>query len=469
MSVDEKQLQEWVGEAASRLEVPGVAVGVLIDGQEQYAFHGVTSVENPLPVDEHTLFQFGSTGKTFTATALMRLVERGQVDLDERVKTYIPEFRLRDRAVENEVRVLQLLNHTAGWSGDILTNTGDGDDAFQKYIALLADAAQETPLGTAVSYNNASLVVAGRIIEVVTGMTYEQAMKTLIFEPLGLSHMFFFPNEIMTRRFAVGHVQKPDGSIVVSRPWAMPRSGSPAGGISSNSGDLIAWARFHLGDGSARDGSRVLSKELLDRMKEPTFDMRGSALGDYVGIAWLMRDVDGVRLVSHGGDTIGQHSDFVMVPERGFAISTLTNSGPNGGQFNDEVVTWALQTYLGVVDRDPEPLRLGDADLAKYVGHYETVAALVDVVPDDGGLLLKIKIKPEVLEQLREEGQESDLDQEQPPIAIGMLPGDEHRYIVTGGPAKGMKGYFARDASGAISGVHAGGRMAAKTRDTVSA
>ena len=92
--MDQDTLRKFVEEAASRLEVPGVSVGILIDGDEQYAFHGVTSTENPLPVDENTLFQFGSTGKTFTATAMMRLVEQGKVDLNEKVRKYVPELKL---------------------------------------------------------------------------------------------------------------------------------------------------------------------------------------------------------------------------------------------------------------------------------------------------------------------------------------------------------------------------------------
>ena len=95
-------LQQRLTELATEHEVPGVAVGVLIDGEEHYAFHGVTSVENPLPVDEKTLFQFGSTGKTYTATAIMRLVEQGKVDLDAPVRTYLPEFKLARRGRRGE-------------------------------------------------------------------------------------------------------------------------------------------------------------------------------------------------------------------------------------------------------------------------------------------------------------------------------------------------------------------------------
>src|SRR3954451_5058933 len=108
-----QELQDKVRELAEEHNVVGVAVGILLDGDEQYAFHGVTSIENPLPVDEHTLFQFGSTGKTFTATAIMRLVDQGKIDLDAPVRTYLPDLRLQDESVARSVTILQLLNHTA--------------------------------------------------------------------------------------------------------------------------------------------------------------------------------------------------------------------------------------------------------------------------------------------------------------------------------------------------------------------
>lgn len=466
MSPNEQDLQEQLTVMATELDVPGVSVGIYHDGRELYAYHGVTSVENPLAVDEDTLFQFGSTGKTYTATAIVRLVERGDVELDAPVRRYVPEFVLKDEDVAENVTVLHLLNHTAGWGGDLMDDTGEGDDALEKYVEKMAELEQETPLGETVSYNNASLSLAGRVIEKVTGKTYEQAIKELIFEPLGLDHSYFFTNEIMTRRFAVGHTQKPDGTIVVVRPWALSRGGAPAGGISSNSKDLIAWARFHLGDGTAADGTRVLSEELLERMQEPTAEMPGSALGDAVGIAWLLRDVDDVRLASHGGTTNGQHSDFVMVPEHDFAISVMSNCGPNGPQLNEQLTEWALEAFVGVVDTDDEPVTLDSEELAPYVGAYATVAADVSISEHDGGLLGEVEIKPEVLAQLREGDEDSDVG-DQPPFPLGMLPGDDDRFVVTDGPAKGMKGYFVRDDDDEISGVHIGGRLAKRKRETV--
>jgi len=242
----------------------------------------------------------------------------------------------------------------------------------------------------------------------------------------------------------------------------MSRSGSPAGGISCTSADMIAWARFHLGDGRAADGTRVLSEELLRRMQKPTVEMPGSAIGDAVGISWLLSDVDGVRLVSHGGDTIGQHSDFVMVPERDFAISVMTNCGPNGSVLKSDLVRWALEAYIGVIERDPEPLSSADEELAPFAGRFETIAAWADITVEGGRLMVNVEIKPETRAKLFEQGEEIP---EQPPIPIAMLVGDGDRYVVSGGAAKGMKGYFMRDETGAVTGVHVGGRLAVRTKE----
>src|SRR3954447_7195408 len=148
-------LQEKLTELATELAVPGVVAGLVIGDRTEIAVHGVTNIDHPLEVDEGTLFQFGSTGKTLTATALLVLAEKGLVDLDATVRTYLPELQLTDEDVAAKVTVLQLLNHTAGWMGDVFEDTGDGDDALAKYVAHMATLPQVSPLGASVSYNNA--------------------------------------------------------------------------------------------------------------------------------------------------------------------------------------------------------------------------------------------------------------------------------------------------------------------------
>jgi CubicO group peptidase (beta-lactamase class C family) len=450
----EAELRGQVSTLADRLEVPGVAVGVVIGDEDHAAFHGVTSVEDPLPVNDGTLFQTGSTGKTYTSTAILRLVEEGKIDLDAPVRTYVPELKLKDEQVARDVTVLQLLNHTAGWDGDLFENTGEGDDALDRYVARMATIEQVTPLGATVSYNNASLGLAGLILEKVTGKMYEHVIREMILEPLGMDRSFFFAKVIMTYRFANGHQRSKEGEIKVARPWELGRYGAPMGGMTSNVADQLAWARFHLGDGTAKDGTRILPEATLRRMQQPTIECPGNALGDAVGISWLLRDVEGLQVVAHGGDTAGQHSIFEMVPERSFAITALTNCGPNGNEFNEEIMRWAFEAYLGVVIKDPEPMKLEADALAEYAGRYETIAAIADLTVTDGVLVIETAIRPEVLEQLGEEAED------EPPVPIGILAGDGDRYIVPEGPAKGMRGYFTRGDDGRIDGIHLGGRYA---------
>ena len=455
---DQVELQQTVSRFAAELDVPGVSVGVVMSDEDHVACHGVTSIEDPLAVDSTTLFQIGSTGKTYTATAIMRLVEQGKIDLGATVRTYVPELKLKDESVARDVTVLHLLNHSAGWDGDLFKETGDGDDALDRYVALMADIEQISPLGETVSYNNASLALAGLVIERVTGTSYEQAVQDLVLEPLGLQRSMFAMRWIMTYRFSNGHRKLQDGTVEVTRPWDMGRYGAPMGGMASDVRDQLKWARFHMGDGTAPDGSRFLSEATMRRMQTPTIESPGTALGVAVGISWLLRDVEGVQVVAHGGDTTGQHSIFEMVPERRFAITSLTNCGPNGSEFNELISRWAFEAYLGITITDPEPVHLDADALAEYAGHYETIAAELDLVPDDGLLMATATIKPEVLAELNEP------PSDEPPIPLGLLPGDGDRYIVPDGPAKGMKGYFTRGEDGLINGVHVGGRHANKVR-----
>ena len=221
--MNEAALQAQVSEVAEETGVPGVAVGVLHGDEQHLAFHGVTSVEDPLPIDERTLYQIASTGKTHTATAIMRLMAQGRVDLDERVRAYVPELRLQDERVAEEVTVGTLLNHTAGWDGgDEVVDTGEGDDALGRYVDTFDSLPQNTPPGAVASYNNAAFALAGRVIEKVTGQTYERAVTELLVEPLGLDHTFLFPAKVMEHRFSASHVQDDAGQPRVFRPLAAP-------------------------------------------------------------------------------------------------------------------------------------------------------------------------------------------------------------------------------------------------------
>jgi CubicO group peptidase (beta-lactamase class C family) len=447
-------LPEFVEATAAKFGIPGVAVGVWADGREIYACHGVTSVDSPLPVDQDTLYVLGSVTKTYTATALMRLVTEGRVELDAPVRRYVPELALADGQAAAEVTVLNLLNHTAGLDWDLTVDTGEGDDALAGYVAKLAELKQIAPPGARASYSQAGYCLAGRAIEKVTGLTYEKAIASLVFEPLGLSNSFFAPSDVLTRRFAVGHNLGEDGTLSIARLWKGPRCRDPGAGIVSSVSDQLRWARFHLGDGRAESGARVLPAEVLQRMKEPTVELRASTLGDAIGIGWFLRDVDGVRTVGHGGSANGQFAEFLTVPDRDFAVVAMSNAGPDGIPCNQAVVRWALQTYLGLTDRDPVPLPYGEAGAREVVGHYENGAMDLTIATDGAVMTLAVDIKPEIRAAADEE-----LPPGYPREEIGLLPGGADEYVVTSGGLQGQRGFFTRDDSGAVVGVDLAGRL----------
>src|SRR6476661_6510185 len=186
--------------------VPGAAVGVLEEGTERHDAHGRTSLENPLEVTPETRFQVGSITKTFTGTAICELVANGVLDLDRPVREYLPDLALADADATQRVTLRHLLSHTGGWFGDYFDDTGWGDDAAAVYVGRMRDLPQQTPVGELWAYNNAGFALAGRVVEVVTGKTFEDAVQQLVFDPLELESTTFWPWDVMTERFAGGAV-----------------------------------------------------------------------------------------------------------------------------------------------------------------------------------------------------------------------------------------------------------------------
>ncbi|HSM27549.1 MAG TPA: serine hydrolase domain-containing protein [Thioalkalivibrio sp.] len=455
--MNDHELLGLLAELAAEFEVPGVAAGVWHAGQTRLACHGVTSIENPLPIDVHTLFQAGSIGKTFTATALLILAETGRVALDAPVRRYVPELRLEDATAAAEVTLLQLLNHTAGWEGDFFPDTGDGDDALARFVGRLGELAQLTPPGAAFSYNNAAFCLAGRVVENVTGDTYERAIRRLILQPLGLHESFFFPNEIMTRRFVVGHKPSAEGALRVARPWALPRSGAPAGGIVNSIVDLLAWARFHSGDGRGADGTRLLSDSWRRAMYDPTVRMPGSALGDALGIGWILSDIGGARLVGHDGSTNGQEASLSFLPEQGWALALMTNASPGGLMLNRVARQRVLAACTGVVEKDPQPMSAAPWALTAYAGEYRARGMRCQVAVDEaGGLAFTLHNDPELLAQMFEDG---EVPPSQPTtFRAGLAAGHADRYVFASGPAQGLTGYFVRAGDDRVRALHLFGR-----------
>jgi CubicO group peptidase (beta-lactamase class C family) len=450
----EPNLAQFVEATVEKFKIPGVAVGVWADGKEIYVCGGVTSLENPLPVDKDTLFVLGSVTKTFTATTLMRLVAEGKVEFDAPVRQYVPEFKLADEQAANRITVLNLLNHTSGLDWRIDVDSGEGDDALAREVAKLAEWKLVASPGARASYSQVGYDLIGRIIEKVTGKTYEQAVASLIFEPLELSHSLFLRDDVMTRRFAVGHTPDENGNLTIARPWKHWRSNNPGGGLASSVADQLRWARFHLGDGHSKNGTQVLPVEVLRQMQEQTVALPGSSLGDALGICWFLRKVDGIQTIGHGGSANGQFAELLIVPERNFAVVSLSNSNPNGIPFNQVVVRWALENYLGLVDSDPEPIPFDAMWAQEIVGSYQNDFMTLTIETDGTGMSIDTRIKPEI-----RAGAKTELPPDAEPADIGLLPGDQDEYIIINGAYKGLRGIFTRDQDGVIVGVDLAGRI----------
>jgi CubicO group peptidase (beta-lactamase class C family) len=436
------QLERFVAGRATGLGLPGAAVAILDGESEMFAFHGTTSVDDDRPLDGDTLFHFGSITKTFTATAVMCLVADGRIHLDAPVREYLPDFRLADEAHAAALTVTHLLNHTAGWSDHM---PEPGDDSLERHVAGMAGLPLETPPGARAEYKNAGFAIAALILERLTGQPFDAVLQTHVLDPVGLASA-----TLMTKPLdgvvAAGHNTLADGTVAIAGDWDPKPYADPAGGIVTTLGDQLRWAGFHLGDGGG-----VLPTARLRQMQRPTVDVYGSFFGDAIGISWFLRTIDGVETVGHGGSMSGMYSWLLMVPDRDFAVVTIATAGPNGIPFNQQVVRWALEAYLGVIDRDPEPLPFDEGRAREVVGVYDTDRGSAILAVRDGALLLDYEVSAEALAVL---GEAPDF----PPSELRFIEGEVDRYLFTNGPFAGMRGAFTRDAAGVVDNLDLAGR-----------
>ena len=438
--------------AATRMDetgVPGVAIGVLSDGSTETSGLGVTSIEHPLEVGADTLFQIGSITKTFTATAAMRLVERGELDLDAPVRGYLPDLRLADADVAQRVAMRHLLTHTAGWEGDYFDDLGSGDDALSRMVAAMRELPQITPLGELWSYNNAAFYLAGRVLEAICDRPFETVVRDLVLAPLGLERSFFFADEVMTHRFVVGHVEDEARNTVVARPWPIGRAVHAAGGLVSTVGDLLRYASVHLGEAVA-DGEPLLSAESVELMRTPVVELTKT---ESMGLGWMLREIGGRATVGHGGSTNGQTALLTLVPGEGFAVAVLTNH-QLGGQVLRDVTREALRTYAGIEEPDPRQQERSTDELEQYVGLYTAAMLDYELRNEEGTLVAHVTPK------LGFPARDSPPLPAPPPTPIAFY--DDDLVFVPDGRFKGSTGAFLRDAEGRIAWLRIGSRLHAR-------
>jgi CubicO group peptidase (beta-lactamase class C family) len=384
--------------------VPGTALGILSGDREEHAAFGVASANTLVPVSGDTLFQVGSLAKTYTTTAIWRLVEQGAIDPDATVRTYIPELRLADEATAAAVTITNLLDHSGGWWGDEGTDTGDDVDAISRFVAeRLPQLPQIFPLGKFFSYNNSGFILLGRVIEKVTGKPYQAAMSDLLLGPLGLTDSTFDRPTVLQHPYADGHfagdINGSDG-VAVQTPLWLPRSVDPAGGLWSTTRDVLRYARIHLGD--TVDGEpALLSAETRRSMQEPVMPVPGLPIS--MGRNWFVQDINGVRVIIHNGDTLGQHTVFIAIPEKRFALVLLTNSLTGSVPAELATIDAAMRAYPGLAalagkaglsraamaPSDAKTIALRAAELADYTGRFADPGVVSTFTVGDGGLTVQ--------------------------------------------------------------------------------
>lgn len=400
------ELDQKIHQGMKEFAIPGAAVGVIYNGQEFVRGYGVTNVNGGRQVDANTAFLTASVSKPVTGTAVMRLVALGKLNLDTPATRYIEDFQAPVGA--EGVTVRQLLNHSAGWNGDDQFDTGDGDDALAKYVeAIHRLLFQQTPVGLTFAYNNAAIGVAGRVIEKVTGETFESSVQSLVLDPLGMTRSSYFPSQLGKGDVAIPHAVK-NGVAVAMPEWiSVPRNENAFGGLFSSVTDLLSFARFHLGKGRAANGKRLMSEAALRSMwSQPgpggtlIVDLKG------MGVAWSIRPtIEGVSVVEHAGDWFGYHPFLMTVPEKQFAMALLNNSD-GGSQLRSQIFfnNWALERFAGVHNLPASPQSLSASKLAQYEGDYlrqyiDRAGNKRDIVAElrakDGGLELTIGGAPE--------------------------------------------------------------------------
>lgn len=363
----EAELERW--------DVPGMALGILAEGESEVLAFGSASDETHTPIFPETIFQIGSITKVFTATLVMQLVEDGRVDLDTPVVRYLPELRLGDMKALHAITPRMLLGHVGGFFGDLFTDTGIGDDALARFIAGFGTLAQITPPGTLFSYCNTGFAIAGLLIERLRGAPFEQVARERLFEPLGMERTFLFPHEAITYPLAIGHNTLPGQERQIARRYPLPRASNPAGGILSTAGDLLRFARAHLNDGEL-DGRRILGPESARLMRMLQYP--AGSFADAYGIGWMLRTIDGTTVAGHGGSTNGFRAQLSLVPEHGVAVAMLTN-GSRGNAVNHAVERFVLARYAGLTFTEPPRVALPPEQLARFAGRYERPLNRIDV------------------------------------------------------------------------------------------
>ena len=405
--IDGEHWQRRLAVLAEKHGVPGATLGILRVGEPAdevgLAAYGVLNAGTGVETTTDSVFQIGSLTKVFTATLAMQLAGQGRLDLDAPVADVLPELRLADDEATKRVTVRHLLTHTSGIDGDVFTDTGRGDDCLERYVAGLRDVAQNHPVGATWSYCNSGFSLAGRVIERLTGGTWDQALRERLLTPLGLDRTGTLPEEALLHRAAVGHLST--GRTPV---WGLPRAIGPAGLISSTVADVLTFARLHLTGGVTAGGQRLLSESGVAEMAGRQAELPDRhTFGDSWGLGWARMTWDSQRVIGHDGNTIGQAAFLRLLPGAGLAVALLANGGHTTDLY-EELYAEIFAEVAGVTMTPSlqPPATAPEVDVSALVGRYERAGQRIDVFDAPGGPRVRVTATGPLAELIPEPARE---------------------------------------------------------------
>lgn len=448
------ELSRLVEERMRELGIPGAAFGVIRNGEIQMRGFGVTSVDDPKPVTPQTVFELASLSKTVTATAVMRLVEQGKLDLDAPVRRYLPAFRVQDEEASTRVTLRNLLTHSPGWEANY-TVEDLGRESLGRWAATMGQMIQLAAPGRIWSYNNPAFGLLGHLIELTARMDIRDAFRELVFTPAGLDRASAHITEIITWPLTVGHRPGQNGAAEVVRPYTMGSS-IPAGGVHMSLASLMKYAAFHLGE---HDGANPAALGRKNREAMRVSQLRKEPTGEEMGLGWHLRTLNGVLTAAHGGTAgAGHRCHLQIVPSRRLGFAILTNH-TEGWRLLQAVERATLKAYEGLALASNQPIcgyrghtetldhvtaLAAQPNTAEYAGRYRRGPGNpIEVGAGDGGL------------RVGDGGAAQPILFYGPDLAFG-----------TPGPNKGGNYEFIRD-NGPVRWMRVGGQIARKESDAV--
>ncbi len=348
-----KGFDAYVEQAMNDWQVPGLAIGIVQDGKVVYSKgYGYRNKSSKMPVTENTIFAIGSCTKAFTAATVASAVDNGDLDFDEPIKTYLPNFEMYDDYVTENITLRDLLCHRSGLPRHDMVWYGT-DKSRAELIAGLAHLEPTVPFRSNWQYQNLMYTAAGYIVGQVNKTTWEDYVRKEILEPLRMENTNFSVEESQKQTdYAVPYDLVLDELKEI--PFRNLDAIGPAGSINSNVKDMTKWLRMHLNNGKFED-KEIISINNFLQMHQPQMTMPGKLEEDEVffrsyGLGWMLTSYRGHFRSEHGGNIDGFSANIGLLPREGIGVVILTNM--NGTPVPSIVRNNVFDRFLGLEQID---------------------------------------------------------------------------------------------------------------------